>query len=139
VDYCAEQFKNDGSPTSTIVKSVKRAMAGEYSRMNAVTCQHLVLKWCLTKFEQQVQVHKLFDTPPALQFAARPKISDAYRWIMENEFRSQRIDNDVVECVRKSKHPIVLTERREHAETINSILLKQGIDSIVLNGAMRAA
>ena len=32
VHYCAEQFKNDGSPVSTIVKSVKRAMAGEYSR-----------------------------------------------------------------------------------------------------------
>lgn len=32
VEYCAEQFENDGSPTSTIVKSVKRAMAGEYSR-----------------------------------------------------------------------------------------------------------
>jgi DNA invertase Pin-like site-specific DNA recombinase len=32
VQYCAEQFENDGSPVSTIVKSVKRAMAGEYSR-----------------------------------------------------------------------------------------------------------
>lgn len=32
VEYCAEQFENDGSPVSTIVKSVKRAMAGEYSR-----------------------------------------------------------------------------------------------------------
>jgi len=32
VHYCAEQFNNDGSPVSTIVKSVKRAMAGEYSR-----------------------------------------------------------------------------------------------------------
>src|ERR1700691_754573 len=32
VHYCAEQFENDGSPGSTIVKSVKRAMAGEYSR-----------------------------------------------------------------------------------------------------------
>jgi len=32
VAYCAEQFENDGSPISTIVKSVKRAMAGEYSR-----------------------------------------------------------------------------------------------------------
>jgi DNA invertase Pin-like site-specific DNA recombinase len=31
VHYCAEQFDNDGSPISTIVKSVKRAMAGEYS------------------------------------------------------------------------------------------------------------
>jgi DNA invertase Pin-like site-specific DNA recombinase len=32
IHYCAEQFDNDGSPVSTIVKGVKRAMAGEYSR-----------------------------------------------------------------------------------------------------------
>jgi DNA invertase Pin-like site-specific DNA recombinase len=32
VHYCAEQFENDGSPVSTIVKGVKRAMAAEYSR-----------------------------------------------------------------------------------------------------------
>lgn len=32
VQYCAEQFENDGSISSTIVKGVKRAMAGEYSR-----------------------------------------------------------------------------------------------------------
>ncbi len=32
VHYCAEQFENDGGPTSTIIKSVKRAMASEYSR-----------------------------------------------------------------------------------------------------------
>jgi DNA invertase Pin-like site-specific DNA recombinase len=32
VHYCAEQFENDGGPVSTIIKSVKRAMAGEYSR-----------------------------------------------------------------------------------------------------------
>lgn len=32
VQYCAEQFANDDSPVSTIVKSVKRTMAAEYSR-----------------------------------------------------------------------------------------------------------
>jgi DNA invertase Pin-like site-specific DNA recombinase len=32
VEYCAEQFENDGSPVATIVKGVKRAMAFEYSR-----------------------------------------------------------------------------------------------------------
>jgi len=32
IHYCAEQFSNDGSPVSTFVKGVKRAMAGEYSR-----------------------------------------------------------------------------------------------------------
>ncbi|WRY34270.1 recombinase family protein [Thioclava litoralis] len=32
IHYCAEPFENDGGPIATIVKSVKRAMAGEYSR-----------------------------------------------------------------------------------------------------------
>ena len=30
--YCAEPFENDGSLTSTILKHMKRTMAGEYSR-----------------------------------------------------------------------------------------------------------
>jgi RNA polymerase sigma factor (sigma-70 family) len=30
--YCAEQFENDGSLTSNVVKSIKRLMAGEFSR-----------------------------------------------------------------------------------------------------------
>jgi DNA invertase Pin-like site-specific DNA recombinase len=32
VHYCAELFENDGSLTSAIMKSLKRVMAGEYSR-----------------------------------------------------------------------------------------------------------
>jgi DNA invertase Pin-like site-specific DNA recombinase len=32
VHYCAEQFANDGSTIAALVKSLKRAMAGEYSR-----------------------------------------------------------------------------------------------------------
>lgn len=32
VHYCAEQFENDGTIGSSIIKTVKRAMAGEYKR-----------------------------------------------------------------------------------------------------------
>lgn len=32
VHYCAEMFKNDGSLISNVIKNIKRAMAGEYSR-----------------------------------------------------------------------------------------------------------
>lgn len=32
VEYCAEQFTNDGSLTSAVLKNIKRAMAGEFSR-----------------------------------------------------------------------------------------------------------
>jgi DNA invertase Pin-like site-specific DNA recombinase len=31
-EYCFEQFENDGSLSSTLIKSIKRAMAGEFSR-----------------------------------------------------------------------------------------------------------
>lgn len=32
IEYCAEPFSNDGSPLSAVLKGLKRAMAGEYSR-----------------------------------------------------------------------------------------------------------
>lgn len=32
IQYCAEQFENDGSLSASIIKTMKRAMAGEYSR-----------------------------------------------------------------------------------------------------------
>ena len=32
VHYCAEQFENDGSVSSALLKTIKRSMAGEYSR-----------------------------------------------------------------------------------------------------------
>jgi DNA invertase Pin-like site-specific DNA recombinase len=32
VEYCAEQFRNDGTMPSTLMKNLKRFMAGEYSR-----------------------------------------------------------------------------------------------------------
>jgi DNA invertase Pin-like site-specific DNA recombinase len=32
IEYCAEQFENDGSLLATILKNLKRAMAGEFSR-----------------------------------------------------------------------------------------------------------
>jgi DNA invertase Pin-like site-specific DNA recombinase len=32
VEYCAEPFENDGTPLSTMMKCMKRAMAGEFSR-----------------------------------------------------------------------------------------------------------
>jgi len=32
VHYCAEQFENDGSISSNLLKTIKRSMAGEYSR-----------------------------------------------------------------------------------------------------------
>jgi hypothetical protein len=50
VAYCAEQFENDGSPVSTIVKGVKRAMAGEYT--------------CLIATDDEPYTHQIFSVRP---------------------------------------------------------------------------
>ena len=109
--------------------------------MAAGPIRHKVKSTTEDKFEQQVVVHQLYDTPPRelVHSEERPKISDAYRWIMENDQRTQRIISDVLACIQQSKHPIVLTERREHAETINAMLLDKEVDSVVLKGAMRTS
>jgi superfamily II DNA or RNA helicase len=109
--------------------------------MAAGPIRHKVKSSSEGAFKQEVQVHQLYDTPPLHLTLSeeRPKISDAYRWIMENENRTQRIVSDVINNVREAKHPIVLTERREHAETINNLLKERGVNSIILKGAMKAA
>lgn len=109
--------------------------------MAAGPIRHKVKSSSDGKFEQEVQIHQLYDTPPLhlSQPEERPKITDAYRWIMENEKRTQRIMSDVIDNVREGRHPIVLTERRDHAETLNNLLNENGIDSIILKGAMKAA
>ncbi|MDT8427248.1 MAG: DEAD/DEAH box helicase family protein [Pseudomonadales bacterium] len=93
------------------------------------------------KFYQEVQVHQLYDTPPQSLTSSeeRPKITDAYRWIIENDNRTQKIVSDVIGDIRGARHPIVLTERREHAETINQLLKESGVNSVILKGAMKAA
>ena len=103
--------------------------------------RHKVKSSCDEKFEQEVQLHQLYDTPPLYltRSEERPKITDAYRWIMENEARTQLIVSDVIGSVREGRHPIVLTERREHAAMINNLLKENGIDSTILKGAMKAA
>ena len=109
--------------------------------MAAGPIRHKVKSTTEDRFEQLVIVHQLYDNAPGqlINSEGQPKISDAYRWIMENDERTERIINDVLACLEQSKHPIVLTERREHAETINAMLLDRGIDSVVLKGAMRAS
>jgi superfamily II DNA or RNA helicase len=109
--------------------------------MTAGPIRHKVKRSSDENFEQEVQIHQLYDTPPLHLTLSdgRPKITDAYRWIMENEPRTLRIVSDVISNVREGRHPIVLTERREHADMINNLLKERGIDSVIMKGAMKAA
>lgn len=52
IHYCAEQFENDGSPASTIIKNVKRTMAGEYSRELSTKVYHGACRLITLGFRQ---------------------------------------------------------------------------------------
>ncbi|RLA06447.1 MAG: DNA helicase, partial [Gammaproteobacteria bacterium] len=108
--------------------------------MLAGPIRHKVKSNHAEKFEQQVIVTKLYSAPAVNLFNAeqRPRITDVYRWLTENKIRTQRIITDVITKISEGKHPLVLTERREHAEQINNILIENNIQTVILRGAMRA-
>ena len=108
--------------------------------MLAGPIRHKVASNHSDKFEQHVVVKKLYNQPPLklMNGEKRPRISDVYQWLCQDESRSQNIVADVVDEIAKGKHPLILTERREHAVLINQLLLEKKIHSVILRGAMRA-
>jgi len=52
VSYCAEPFKNDGSPLATLLKGLKRAMAAEYSRELSTKVFHAQCRLTAAGFKQ---------------------------------------------------------------------------------------
>jgi len=57
---------------------------------------------------------------------------------MESAQRNQRIIDDVAASIEAGGHPLVLTERRKHAEHLTALLAERGFQTVVLRGAMRA-
>jgi len=108
--------------------------------MTAGPIRHKVKSSHAEKFEQRVVVTQLYKQPPAhlVNSETRPRISDAYLWLMEDNERTQKIVNDVIDQIARGKHPLLLTERREHAQFINQRLIESKINSVILRGAMRA-
>lgn len=108
--------------------------------MLAGPIRHKVTTNNAQKFKQQVIVTKLYCTPTEnlLNAEQRPRITDVYRWLTEDKNRTLKIVTDVITKISECKHPLVLTERREHAEQINNCLIENNIQTVILRGAMRA-
>lgn len=92
------------------------------------------------KFIQQVRLSKFqSELPPELSDTDnRPHIADVYRWLMNDDKRNKLIIADILSVVAQQRHPIVLTERREHAQLLGELLSKEGICFQLLRGAMSA-
>jgi len=125
VAYCAEQFENDGSPVSTIVKGVKRAMAGEYSRELSVKvfagqCRLIELGFRQggaagfglrrilidergsIKSELKRGEHKSFQTDRVILMPGPEEevawVAKMYRWLIENDLNFREIADGLNEA-----------------------------------------
>jgi len=107
--------------------------------MLAGPIRHKVKSDIADKFELQVIVTQLYNKPPSqlTNSEKRPHISDVYRWLTEDNTRTQKIVSDVITKIKEGHHPLVLTERREHTEQINQLLIDSNIQTVILRGAMR--
>ncbi|WP_410174507.1 TOTE conflict system archaeo-eukaryotic primase domain-containing protein [Marinobacter nauticus] len=93
-----------------------------------------------SKFVQRVIVRERHETPPTDIFqnnGERPHIASVYRWLAQSTARNQDIVQDVLRCVQNGANCLLLTERREHAETLATLLEAESISSVVLRGGMR--
>ncbi len=63
-------------------------------------------------------------------------IQELYAEIVKNEIRNQLIADDVIECHKKGKNCIVLTERVEHVKILAEMLAQKIPDTISVTGGM---
>ena len=79
---------------------------------------------------------------PAAVGEGRPPITAVYRALAGDAVRTAQIVDDIRAAVARGRSPLVLTERRDHLDTLASELrssLGDAADVIVLRGGMRTA
>ncbi len=108
--------------------------------MQAGPIRHTVKSDAREHFEQHVIVSQLYTSSPSelLNCECSPNISHVYQWLMEDKDRNKQIIADVVAEVADKRHPLILTERRDHAITLAELIKKHNISYQVLRGAMNA-
>ena len=147
VQYCAEQFDNDGSPVSTIVKGVKRAMAGEYSRelsakVFAGQCRLIELGFrqggppgfglrrCLVDQASNVKgelsrgEHKSIQTDRVILVPGPAAEVDAVRWIYRTFVTEGKNEREIAESLNQRS---ILTDlgRAWTRGTVHQVLINE--------------
>ena len=77
-----------------------------------------------------------FKLPVDLVEKENLQIHEIYSALAGNDKRSQAIVNDVIKVVKNGRSPVVLTERREHLEKLESMLSSVIENVIVFKGGM---
>ncbi len=85
--------------------------------------------------------HRLteFQLPPPLAASDRPSMTAVYAAIAQDEPRNNLIFDDVLKALEAKRSPVVLTERRDHLEYLQSRFSRFVRNLVVLRGGMSAA
>ncbi len=78
--------------------------------------------------------HYLIPRFTSFRSAADKTITALYKELSENQLRNNLIVNDVIEALSDGRTPIILTERREHIETLSGLLSGKCNNIIILFG-----
>jgi superfamily II DNA or RNA helicase len=77
-----------------------------------------------------------FQLPSHLQNIAAQSIQEVYSSLEKDDVRNQMIVEDVVAAIQAKRFPVLLTERREHLETLAELLNKRVAHVFVMKGGM---
>lgn len=75
---------------------------------------------------------------PVCQDEKEWSIAEIYSEISTSQIRNELIINDVINCVKEGRNPIVLTERTAHVEMLADALKEKVSNVIILTGRMSA-
>jgi superfamily II DNA or RNA helicase len=77
-----------------------------------------------------------FQLPYHLQNISAQSIQEVYTSLEKDDERNRMIVEDVVVAVQANRFPVLLTERREHLETLTELLAKRVAHIFVMKGGM---
>jgi len=88
-------------------------------------------------FTHRAMVRKTsFQLPPYLEMKEPLAIHELYAALIRDDKRNNVIVYDVVKAVRGGRSPVLLTERREHLETLEALLSSKVENVLVMKGGM---
>ncbi|SKA68750.1 TOTE conflict system archaeo-eukaryotic primase domain-containing protein [Enterovibrio nigricans] len=107
--------------------------------MQAGRVRHTIKSDRNNQFSQELDRRELnLEVPLHLSSnEPKPHISEIYRWLMLHPIRNATIVEGIQNEVSNGRVPIVLTERREHANIIAGLLNDVGITHQILVGSMK--
>ena len=77
-----------------------------------------------------------FQLPSYLQSTSLPPIQEVYAMLAEDDARNHLIVQDVIAAIEARRSPVLLTERREHLETLAALLSQKVQNVVVMAGGM---